>query len=411
LPLSLRPLGISTQLEEVRVSLPDEREPFAVWTRAGSAADEQGLRIWSEVRKNESVLGEVELKLSMRRARALAGYRQGELMTMMLMVLLVVIVTCLGLGWKIGGRFRALTSVLGRIRGGDYSVRAPEGTDEIGRLGSSLNRMAEQIQQQQEDLIASRDEAVQLGEIAADASAAKSTFLANMSHEMRTPMHGILNFASFGLEETTELEEVQSYFERIDRSARRLLQLLNDVLDFSKLESGKQVLDFAPAKLGDHIASVLDEFDSLLAVRGLTLRFDQRIDIEAVVDVDRIKQVVRNLVSNAIRFSPDGGVVEVAMGRREDSVLVWVADRGIGIPEDELEKVFDMFVQSSKTDKGAGGTGIGLAICREVLELHGGSIHAENREGGGARFVFEVPLDRNRQKSLAAPPEAVEERA
>jgi signal transduction histidine kinase len=127
------------------------------------------------------------------------------------------------------------------------------------------------------------------------------------------------------------------------------------------------------------------------------------LDGEVTLDIDKIKRVLRNLLNNAIKFSPEGGTIDVAVCRVASSVRVSVRDQGPGIPQDELEAVFDKFIQSSKTKTGAGGTGLGLAICQEIVAAHKGRIWAENRPEGGAVFLFEIPLsmDTHTENQLA----------
>lgn len=171
------------------------------------------------------------------------------------------------------------------------------------------------------------------------------------------------------------------------------MALLNDLLDLAKLEAGKMRLEFTPTDLGVLVSLVADEFASLVAERHLTIRC--RVPETGPVvsmDAERIKQVLRNLLSNAVKFSPEGGVVTVIAGVADGRAVVTVADEGPGIPDDELETVFDKFVQSSKTKSGAGGTGLGLSICREILAAHHGRIRAANNPGPGATFTFELPL-------------------
>jgi signal transduction histidine kinase len=227
------------------------------------------------------------------------------------------------------------------------------------------------------------------------ASRAKSEFLANMSHELRTPMHAVLSFAELG-ERKAEAEPLKAvhYFGRIRSSGQRLLQILNDLLDLSKLEAGKMRYDFRPLQLAAVVRDVAEEFAPLIRQQNLQLRLE--LD-EAVPDVRadalRIGQVLRNLLSNAIKFSRAGGVVCMRVGINAlGRVELLVEDEGVGIPEHELGTIFDKFTQSSKTKTGAGGTGLGLAISREIVEAHHGDIRAENRQGGGARFMVVLPL-------------------
>jgi len=216
-----------------------------------------------------------------------------------------------------------------------------------------------------------------------------------MSHELRTPLHSILSFASFGTKKyaNAEPEKLLDYFNSIKKSGQTLLELLNDLLDLAKLESGKVMFAFEPSDLGVLVRSVTNELDTLLSERNLSIRHEvSRFDGEVTLDIDKIKQVLRNLLNNAIKFSPEGGTIDVAICRVASSVRVSVRDQGPGIPQDELEAVFDKFIQSSKTKTGAGGTGLGLAICHEIIAAHKGRIWAEDRPEGGAVFSFEIPL-------------------
>ncbi|MEM7210015.1 MAG: HAMP domain-containing sensor histidine kinase [Pseudomonadota bacterium] len=248
-----------------------------------------------------------------------------------------------------------------------------------------LQRM---VDEQTIHLINARDQAE-------SANRAKSLFLANMSHELRTPMHAIISFASIGSRRHEQLDENDSknYYEKISTSANRLLSLLNNLLDISKLEAGKMEMNKRSHAMSKLIASSFEEMEAYAAEKSLELICQNRAkDGDWVfVDDNHILQVMRNLLSNAIKFSFEGGSIEVSIFDSDDNVCVTVEDRGVGIPEGELEDVFDKFIQSSKTQSGAGGTGLGLAISRDIVRAHGGSIRAEAPSDGGARIVLEVP--------------------
>jgi signal transduction histidine kinase len=234
-------------------------------------------------------------------------------------------------------------------------------------------------------------------EAAEAASRAKSAFLANMSHELRTPLHGILSFAAFGMEEvaTATPDTLHSYFQQIDQSGKALLPLLDNVLDLAKLEAGKMTFAFQPVDLSRLITTVVGEFRALASERHLMLQYRPPADlIEACLDPTRIMQVIRNLVSNAVKFSPEHGTVALSMRQEDSSVVVCVRDEGLGIPEEELETIFDKFVQSSTTKTGAGGTGLGLSICREIITAHAGRIWAEPGLGGGAVVSFALSMSK-----------------
>jgi signal transduction histidine kinase len=238
------------------------------------------------------------------------------------------------------------------------------------------------------------------------ANQSKSEFLANMSHELRTPMHAILSFASMGEEKVFDAkpEKLQQYFSRISESGQRLLALLNDLLDLSKLEAGAVQCHFKPNNVAKIVDTVLQEMSALIKEKSVIIINDKaNVDARAVCDSEKIMQVVRNLLSNAIKFTPTGrriflqyasSTVPAAKSARQlPALTLKVIDQGIGIPEDELSSVFDKFVQSSKTKTGAGGTGLGLAICREIIGRHEGTIRASNNQYGGATFEFKIPVD------------------
>jgi signal transduction histidine kinase len=227
------------------------------------------------------------------------------------------------------------------------------------------------------------------------ANNAKSTFLSNVSHELRTPMHGILSFASFGIKKhsTAGPDKLLNYFQKIRQSGETLLMLLNDLLDLAKLESGKMAFRFRAANLDSLIDSVREENSVLALQRHQTIRCEHlRSDEKIMLDAEKIKQVLRNLLNNAIKFSPAGGTIDVISFKKGNSIVVSVRDQGTGVPENELESIFDKFVQSSKANTSAGGTGLGLSICREIIAAHKGRIWAENNPDKGANVSFEIPL-------------------
>ena len=243
---------------------------------------------------------------------------------------------------------------------------------------------------------------------AESANQAKSDFLANMTHELRTPLHGILSFADMGESKAhlVEPEKLQRYFSRIKESGERLLNLVNDLLDLSKLEAKRMVLDLHPCDLNSLLKTAQDELSLLLKQKMISIKVDggdARMAVE--VDRNRLYQVLLNLISNAIKFSPEHGIIiikvreaRLSIGRRTtdkeqsvEAIAISVLDQGIGIPESEYDTVFDKFVQSSQTRSGAGGTGLGLAICKEIVELHQGSIKVTEAPSGGACFTVTLP--------------------
>lgn len=243
------------------------------------------------------------------------------------------------------------------------------------------------------------------------ASAAKSEFLANMSHELRTPMHAILSFAHLGQNRSHE-ERIRTYFHHVGQSAERLLALINDLLDLSKLEAGAIDLKPVLTVLDELLRRAVAQLEPLWASKGLKVDIVGDSALQAEVDPQRLEQVLLNLLANAIKFSPQGSRITLALaldelpyGRRAGDIgtqaaaRIEVCDEGVGIPPGEEERIFDKFVQSSLTRTGAGGTGLGLSICREIVGRHRGRITASNRPGGGACFTLMLPVASNHGNS------------
>jgi len=243
------------------------------------------------------------------------------------------------------------------------------------------------------------------------ANQAKSDFLANMSHELRTPMHSILSFSKFGTKQINKvpleqkgIEKIERFFANISDSGERLMSLLNDLLDLAKLESGQMKYGFDRHDLKVSTDAILTEFSTKLEEKQLNLAVETTVDSSfCYYDRDKIAQVIANVVSNAIKFTAEASTIRVVISdtvSQETSVpslLFSIYDQGIGVPKEELSAIFDQFIQSSKTNNGAGGTGLGLAICKEIITAHQGNIWAENINNSGAVIRFTLPKQANNE--------------
>lgn len=229
------------------------------------------------------------------------------------------------------------------------------------------------------------------------ANRAKSQFLSNMSHELRTPLHGILSCARLGADRVDSVPpaKLREYFQLIHDSGLRLLVLLNSLLDLSQLAAGRMNFRMARIDLAAIVRDVASEFGPHFEARQLRIALS--LPDEAILEGDgeRLAQVIRNLLSNAGKFAPAGSVVDVGLiADKQIEPASWrltVADAGPGVPESELDGIFEKFVQSTLTETGAGGSGLGLAICHEIVSRHCGMISAGNRPEGGACFTVLLP--------------------
>jgi signal transduction histidine kinase len=279
------------------------------------------------------------------------------------------------------------------VSAGDFSRQVSvDNRDELGALAANLNAMNDELGRLYREL--------------EDASRHKSEFLASMSHELRTPLNAIIGFSEVLKERMFgDLNEKQEeYVDDVLTSGKHLLSLINDILDLSKVEAGRMdldVIDFALPSVLEHGMSMVRE---RAARHGLTLGLDVAPDVGVVeADERKVKQVVFNLLSNAVKFTPSGGHVEVSSRLREDDVLVSVSDTGPGIRPEEQERIFEEFRQAGSTNAAhQEGTGLGLALSKRFVELHGGRIWVDSVPGEGATFSFTLPVRRSPAVSLSA---------
>lgn len=304
-------------------------------------------------------------------------------------VLMIALVVGIAI-WLASMLTRRITNLiggLGRIEAGDYAFRFPHASDdELGKLNDSLNRMADSVQESFDRLEQARHEAEQ-------ASLMKSDFLARMSHELRTPLNGILGFSEL-IQLDAPNDDIREQAQTIFQSGEHLLRLVNDILDLAKIEAGHMALESMPMDLPKLLEEVASLHRAAAQQKGLELRLETGTDLPQPYtgDPTRLRQVINNLLDNAVKFTSNGNVSLIT--RTDGERLAFqVHDTGPGIPLEAQAIIFEKFRQASDfITREHGGTGLGLALVRELVTLMGGEITLESSPGAGARFEFWLPL-------------------
>lgn len=311
----------------------------------------------------------------------------------------------------------AMSDAVKAIQHGDYTTPLPVADDaELGDLARHINNLALGLEKASREQKQAMDELIRTREEAERANSAKSEFLAMMSHELRTPMNGVLGMLQ--LMETTKMTEEQAEYSALaTESTEHLLRVINDILDFSRFERDALELENISFNLADLIATSVQAFAHNAQQRGLALELDLQpgLDLLRVQgDPTRIRQILVNLIGNALKFTEFGSVrVETAWRQSDAQHILFtcaVRDSGIGISPELLESMFDAFQQADNSiSRRYGGTGLGLPIARNLAERMGGSLYAESSEGLGSVFHLKIPLQRVQQEEPLPQPGAVGE--
>lgn len=271
-----------------------------------------------------------------------------------------------------------------RFASGELSLRLEQGgPGEVGELTRGFNQMAERLESARTEL---EEQNAQLRE----SERLKSDLVNTVSHELRTPLSGVLGFTKLLLTRDFDSETRRHYLGIVDAQARRLAELINDFLDVRRIEEGR----FERAQELLDMGSLLREEAQLYSAQSPKHRLALSVPEEPLPVIgspDRLRQVIGNLLSNAIKYSPQGGIVELVAEANDGTVRVEVRDEGIGIPEPQQPQIFTKFFRGDAAASGIPGTGLGLAVSRDIVESHGGRIGFTSAEGEGATFFVELP--------------------
>jgi signal transduction histidine kinase len=420
-----------TQLETLVASDPEERARVAdLWSqidsylvdyadplitiagidanaaRSSVAADEARRRTNAIQAAFNSVIGLERARAGVRHSSVRSETRQAIVAAAGATARAVIAIVALGrwVGRHVATRLARASAAASEIAGGDLSTRLAEGgASELGELARAFNGMARSLEQGRRELLA-QNARLQVSE------QQKTELITIVSHELRTPLTSLLGFTNLLLTRRFDEDDRRRYLEIVHRESRRLAAIVDTFLDLRSIEEGQLELQRQPVDLAQLAREQARFLLAHAPDHSLGLELPER-DAVVLADPDRLSQVVDNLISNAVKYSPDGGPVEVVVLVDGGKVRLEVTDQGLGIPAEDQGRVFTKFFRGRAADHGIPGTGLGLAVAREIMEAHEGAIGFFSAPGGGSTFWIELPRHVGGPPVPDRPPERPEPRS
>jgi len=414
------PAAVVQEMEALLIgATPLLRGPESIFTAKTRLAElrraEAGLLAKNKMLANRFVGASRDLSAALQRqtealsARFSAAAQDSALM--LAAIALVGALSVLGIWFFVRRRILTRLSRLGDAleaqRGGRDAAIPTDGEDEITEIGRAARHFVDAVTEREQRLRAAKEQAERLAAEAEAANRAKSVFLANMSHELRTPLNAIIGFSDLLADGRAGVEKTTEYAADINDSGRHLLLLINDLLDYTKIEAGQRELAPTPID-AERTARDLERLIQVqMRERNLSIAYAFPADSRIEADQTAFRQIVVNLLSNAAKFSYEGETIEVGARRREAAgrLEMWVKDRGVGIAPEEIDRVMQPFHQETASyTKRAGGTGLGLAIVDSLVRLHGGETQIDSVKHEGACVTVSFPLLRADAPARPDPP-------
>lgn len=335
-----------------------------------------------------------------------------------LLILACVLVIYLALSHLVTRPFGKLRNAMSKVEAGDFEARLDEerSSSEANDLVRGFNRMADELEGFYEGLEKQVDERTQeietanhiletqrqqlekMNERLRDENRYKSDFLAMMSHELKTPLTASMTFS--GILESqyvAQSEEEKRLWREIEANNKTLLSLINNILEMARIDAGKEALHLEIVDVADIVGMIQYSIEPLAIKKGITLEYDIDQGVPLfVADPEKLRRITENLASNAIKFTPEQGTIKLTIknDQVQSLIVIQISDNGIGIPEGDQKTIFDRFVQAdSSSSRGFGGSGLGLALVKELVEMHHGTISVDSKVGKGSTFTVRIPSD------------------